>query len=605
LFDPKQKIKTTKTVEVCEGEIILRDETIPDILSIDRGDSTISKKSDSSYNPVFKINVYGVYGIISLSTSKYLVLITEALYVGEILTKRIFQINKVIYIPISQQFTYKTTSYLRPKEDASYLDMLDNFFANKTLYFSYDYDLTSNLQGYCQGKMTREEWKSRFYYSESLMQDFIKGRHFDWIAPVISGLVDIQHTLINNILCDFILISRRCRQRAGMRFISRGSDLDGNTSNFAETEQIFVVNRKPTEQQAFSFVQIRGSIPLLWKQKPDMKWEPRGTTYATDDQNIEVCKKHVSKHAKEYGTQVYVNLIDKKGKTQKFIGDQFTKTMQEVQRVSQDKVRYIWFDFHQECKGMKYQNLSKLLSDMNAEMDEIRFYEGTFKKAGMPSMKIDSLQKGVIRTNCMDCLDRTNVVQGCIARRILHQALMKADLETRTDNLAPFEKFPEDLEVKFRDVWTKNADVLSFLYTGTGALKTDFTKTGKRTKKGALNDGVNAVTRYVKNNFFDGYKQNCLDLVLGRLNTGAVAYKKQSIPSIFILVFILIIYPFFIKMVLDTLDTGLFGSPFAGATYKLKAAVFYFLVFALSMFLLLKVVAGNSHRFIEKPINHH
>lgn len=39
-----------------------------------------------------------------------------------------------------------------------------------------------------------------------------------------------------------------------------------------------------------------------------------------------------------------------------------------------------------------------------------------------------------------------------------------------------FEKFPEELELIFREIWTKNADVVSILYTGTGALKTDFTK---------------------------------------------------------------------------------------------------------------------------------
>lgn len=56
-----------------------------------------------------------------------------------------------------------------------------------------------------------------------------------------------------------------------------------------------------------------------------------------------------------------------------------------------------------------------------------------------------------------------------------------------------FEKFNERLEEAFREGWTNNADVISILYTGTPALKTDFTRTGKRTKKGALNDGVNAI----------------------------------------------------------------------------------------------------------------
>ena len=51
------------------------------------------------------------------------------------------------------------------------------------------------------------------------------------------------------------------------------------------------------------------------------------------------------------------------------------------------------------------------------------------------------------------------------------------------------EPFPDAIEDQFREMWTRNADVLSVLYTGTGALKTDFTRTGKRTKLGALKDG--------------------------------------------------------------------------------------------------------------------
>lgn len=56
-------------------------------------------------------------------------------------------------------------------------------------------------------------------------------------------------------------------------------------------------------------------------------------------------------------------------------------------------------------------------------------------------------------------------------------------------------------------VWADNADVVSIQYSGTGALKTDFTRTGKRTQIGALRDGVNSMTRYYKNNFADGYRQ--------------------------------------------------------------------------------------------------
>lgn len=53
------------------------------------------------------------------------------------------------------------------------------------------------------------------------------------------------------------------------------------------------------------------------------------------------------------------------------------------------------------------------------------------------------------------------------------------------------------------------------MYSGTGALKTDFTRTGQRTKAGALQDLSNSLTRYVKNNFKDGQRQDAFDLFLG------------------------------------------------------------------------------------------
>jgi len=46
-------------------------------------------------------------------------------------------------------------------------------------------------------------------------------------------------------------------------------------------------------------------------------------------------------------------------------------------------------------------------------------------------------------------------------------------------------------------------------------LKTDFTRTGKRTKSGALQDLRNSITRYTRNNFLDGPKQDGFDLFLG------------------------------------------------------------------------------------------
>ena len=84
-------------------------------------------------------------------------------------------------------------------------------------------------------------------------------------------------------------------------------------------------------------------------------------------------------------------------------------------------------------------------------------------------------------------------------------------------NRDPFEELPRELEETFREFWTDNANKISLLYSGTGALKVDFTRTGKRTSAGEIEDGKRAVSRYFINNFYDVYNQNALDLVLGKI----------------------------------------------------------------------------------------
>lgn len=64
-----------------------------------------------------------------------------------------------------------------------------------------------------------------------------------------------------------------------------------------------------------------------------------------------------------------------------------------------------------------------------------------------------------------------------------------------------------DFECLFKSVWADHADKISLQYSGTGALKTDFTRTGKRTYNGMLRDLKNALLRYYKNNLRDGVRQ--------------------------------------------------------------------------------------------------
>jgi len=109
-----------------------------------------------------------------------------------------------------------------------------------------------------------------------------------------------------------------------------------------------------------------------------------------------------------------INLIDKKG-SQKLIGEKMDKVHAELK---DSDLKLNWFDFHGECKNMKWENLSKLVDQVQKELDSYGHFMaeisyGFDQRASLNdsrNLEVHSLQKGTFRTNCMDCLDRTNVV---------------------------------------------------------------------------------------------------------------------------------------------------------------------------------------------------
>ena len=81
--------------------------------------------------------------------------------------------------------------------------------------------------------------------------------------------------------------------------------------------------------------------------------------------------------------------------------------------------------------------------------------------------------------------------------------------------------FHADFERLFKDLWASNGDNISICYTGTRALKGDITRTGNRSAKGALNDLSSSVTRMYINTFRDGFRQICIDYLLGKCGVEA------------------------------------------------------------------------------------
>jgi hypothetical protein len=93
--------------------------------------------------------------------------------------------------------------------------------------------------------------------------------------------------------------------------------------------------------------------------------------------------------------------------------------------------------------------------------------------------KILSTQAGVMRTNCMDCLDRTNYVQSRLGLVIFQQAINNFSEFHHRERLNEFELFKNKQEdsslllKNFNRVWGDNGDSISLHYTGIGSTHTE------------------------------------------------------------------------------------------------------------------------------------
>lgn len=91
------------------------------------------------------------------------------------------------------------------------------------------------------------------------------------------------------------------------------------------------------------------------------------------DESLHLAKKHISEIKQIYGEQVFINLIDKKG-SQLRIGTTFTNIVKDMQ---DDLIKYVWFDFHHECRKMKWENLSKLIEQVKEKLDGFDYFIAT------------------------------------------------------------------------------------------------------------------------------------------------------------------------------------------------------------------------------------
>ena len=621
----------------------------------------------------------GIFGIYRLPAGYYMALITESeAIVGDDSPfpkdSGVREIKKIslVKIPYNDQSADIDASV--EEENKTVLEMLWKTLYRHQFYFvlpqksHLHFDVTRNLrsQSLIRQHYHHLSWYTcdeRFFWNLNAVGPLIQSGLDQFIVPTTNAFITSRKFSLSagskasvpgnkkssRRKGDFVLslISRRSRHRQGQRYIKRGSDEEGDVANFVEIEQIL---SSTTHDKVFSFVQIRGSIPIFWSQPEAWKLKPE----VVPERNLMMHARSVKTHlldlfynyfldvksSKEMligednntGSQTreggkwnkeksvmetrkkqdipqlyFINLIDKKGH-QGYLGRWLVAAFQKVHmggvaalsrtkglytkatqrqsyfddlpsRVERDSklkrrdvltnqdykcsitnhdlkkilgldviadtsmgthtfaaaktetnsiltTRYIWFDYHYKCKKGNVNAIRDLFPLLNSALQNASYtaFDSAYASINSVLEHMDESQKFIVRTNCVDCLDRTNVVQAVVGRWALLRQLrslgylsipkLSGEQDSKEDYLSLMTLPEKDLESLFRSMWGDNGDAMSMLYAGTPALKRDVTRTGKRTNQGVFDDGVNSAMRYFINNYRDESTQAAIDFTL-------------------------------------------------------------------------------------------
>ncbi|KAJ6699066.1 PHOSPHOINOSITIDE PHOSPHATASE SAC3-RELATED [Salix purpurea] len=512
----------------------------------------------------FVTTCYGIVGFIKFLGPYYMLLITKRRQIGAICGHNVYAVCKSEMIPLPNSALLSSIS--NSKNENRYKKLLCMVDLTKDFFFSYSYHVMRSLQkNLCDRETGHVLYETMFVWNEFLTRGI--RNHLQntlWTVALVYGFFKQATLSVSGREFKLTLIARRSRHYAGTRYLKRGVNEKGRVANDVETEQIvFEVVPEGFPMQISSVVQNRGSIPLFWSQetsrliiKPDI--------ILSKDQNFEATKLHFENLAKRYGNPIIIlNLIktQEKKPRESILRKEFANAIDHINKNLSEKnrLRFLHWDLHkhskrkatnvllllgkvaayaltltgffycqvtsdwshEECMNSPFTenaengSLSPQYNSNNDDEDgnnlEERCNGGNNVVNGNHSIKCPTFQMGVLRTNCIDCLDRTNVAQ---------YAFGLASLGHQLNALGVVDNPKIDLDAPLADdlmgFYERMGDTLAHQYGGSAAHNKIFSERRGQWKAATQSqEFFRTLQRYYNNAYMDAEKQDAINVFLG------------------------------------------------------------------------------------------
>ncbi|XP_039005853.1 phosphoinositide phosphatase SAC2-like isoform X2 [Hibiscus syriacus] len=501
---------------------------------------------------------YGLVGFVKFLGSYSMMLITKRKKIGAICGHTIYAISKSEMIPIPKSPTQSNMVY--SKNEKRYKKLLSTVDLTKDFFFSYTYNVMHSLQrNLCRNETGLVHYESMFVWNEFLtlgIRNTLKNTL--WTVALVYGFFKQVKFSVSGKNIFLTLIARRSRHYAGTRYLKRGVNENGRVANDVETEQIvFEDVHEGCPTQISSIVQNRGSIPLFWSQETSRLNLKPDIILSKKDPNYEATRLHFENLVMRYGNPIIIlNLIKRceKKPRETILRAEFAKAIRFINKslTKENRLRFLHWDLNRHSR--KATNVLALLdrvADYAINLTGIFYCQLTpnYRQDGLltlsclvpndecpskTSNKTDDIEKletdvandkencsetvkppmfqtGVLRTNCIDCLDRTNVAQYAYGLVALGRQLHAMGF-TESQTIDQNSPLTEDLMA----VYETMGDTLALQYGGSAAHNKIFCQRRGQWKAATQSQELfRTLQRYYSNAYMDAEKQSAIDLFLG------------------------------------------------------------------------------------------
>lgn len=515
------------TLNITEDEIVYTKKEMTQLLNaIDDGNKI-------SGGMKLKSAVWGILGFIRFTGCYYMHMITKRNQTAMIGGHFVYTIEATELIPLTTSTNSRfKSSDTRNTEESRFLSILNGLDLNKSFYFSYSYDITRTLQHNIMTERAAlaagepsphpKDYNSMFVWNSHLLKpaENVLKNTYDWCVPVIHGYLAQAALPVWGRIVYITIIARRSRYFAGARFLKRGANDMGYVANDVETEQIVSENTTTSlhapgpklyaSPNYTSYVQHRGSIPLHWTQDNNGVTPKPPIELNLVDPFYSAAALHFDNLFERYGAPVFVlNLVKSKERTprESKLLYEFTDAINYLNQFlpADKKIIHKPWDMSRASKSRDQDVIGTLESMGNEVVTRTGIFHNGDGKTTIPTV-----QNGVARTNCIDCLDRTNAAQFVIGKRALGHQLHALGVISE-----PSINYDTDAINLFTTMYHGHGDTIAIQYGGSQLVNTMETYRKINQWTSQSRDMVESFRRYYNNSFLDGQRQEAYNLFLG------------------------------------------------------------------------------------------